>query len=131
MTGAFTLTAALFQRERTGRGQRIDMAMLDVAMILMSSHLTGYLRNGGHPKPHGNRHPHTTDERDTDHAREIAVLSEIMLSRTADEWEAFLQARHVPAARVRTMGEALADPQLQARGLDHRHAAAAGLQAAF
>ena len=149
-TGAFALSAALFQRERTGRGQRIDMAMLDVAMILMSSHLTGYLRNGVHPKPHGNRHPHATngafetkdglvmlgasnlrqqrrlwtvlerpdmikrtnDERDADHEREIAVLSEIMLTRTADEWEAFLQARHVPAARVRTMGEALADPQI-------------------
>ena len=51
MTGAFALSAALFQRERTGKGQRIDMAMLDVAMILMSSHLTGYLRNGVHPKP--------------------------------------------------------------------------------
>ena len=38
MTGAFALSAALFQRERTGTGQRIDMAMLDVAMILMSSH---------------------------------------------------------------------------------------------
>ena len=150
MTGAFALSAALFQRERTGRGQRIDMAMLDVAMILMSSHLTGYLRNGAHPKPHGNRHPHATngafetkdglvmlgasnlrqqrrlwtvlgrpdmikrtnDERDADHDREIAVLSEIMLTRTADEWEEFLQARHVPAARVRTMGEAIADPQL-------------------
>ena len=37
------------------------MAMLDVAMILMSSHLTGYLRNGVHPKPHGNRHPHATN----------------------------------------------------------------------
>src|ERR1700745_3529852 len=61
MTGAFALSAALFQRERTGRGQRIDMAMLDVAMILMSSHLTGYLRNGAHPKPHGNRHPHATN----------------------------------------------------------------------
>src|SRR6267142_4618435 len=61
MTGAFALSAALFQREKTGRGQRIDMAMLDVAMILMSSHVTGYLRNGVHPKPHGNRHPHATN----------------------------------------------------------------------
>src|SRR6201990_2762441 len=126
MTGAFALSAALYQRERTGRGQRIDMAMLDVAMILMASHLTGYLRNGAHPKPHGNRHPHATngafktkdgtlimlgasdirqqkrlwtllgrpemikknnDERDADHDREIAVLEEIMLTRTADEWE--------------------------------------------
>src|SRR5579859_5326072 len=61
MTGAFALAAALFQRQRTGKGQRIDMAMLDVAMILMSSHLTGYLRNGAHPKPHGNDNPHATN----------------------------------------------------------------------
>src|ERR1700751_4167694 len=60
MTGAFALAAALFQRERTGKGQRIDMAMLDVALTLMSTHLTGYLRNGVHPKPNGNRHPHAT-----------------------------------------------------------------------
>ena len=169
MTGAFALSAALFQREKTGKGQRIDMAMLDVAMILMSSHLTGYLRNGVHPKPHGNRHPHATngafqtkdgivmlgasnvrqqkrlwtlldrpdmikqtnDERDADHAREIAVLEEIMLTRTADEWEAFLQARHVPACRVRTMGEAVADPQILARGIIHKHDGATGVEGAF
>jgi crotonobetainyl-CoA:carnitine CoA-transferase CaiB-like acyl-CoA transferase len=169
MTGAFALSAALFQREKTGKGQRIDMAMLDVAMILMSSHLTGYLRNGAHPKPHGNRHPHATngafqakdgivmlgasnirqqkrlwtllgrpdmikntnDERDADHAREIAVLEEIMLTRTADEWEEFLQARHVPAARVRQMGEAVADPQIATRGILHRHEGATGVAGAF
>jgi crotonobetainyl-CoA:carnitine CoA-transferase CaiB-like acyl-CoA transferase len=170
MTGAFALSAALFQRERTGRGQRIDMAMLDVAMILMSSHLTGYLRNGAQPKPHGNRHPHATngafqtrdglvmlgasnlrqqkrlwtvlgraemikrtnDERDADHAREIAVLEEIMLTRTADEWEEFLQARHVPAARVRTMAETVADPQLESRRIIHRHVAGgAGIEGGF
>src|SRR5206468_4152016 len=148
---------------------RIDMAMLDVAMILMSSHVTGYLRNGVHPKPHGNRHPHATngafqtkdgivmlgasnlrqqarlwkllgrpemvkktnDERDADHAREIAALEEIMLTRTADEWEEFLQARHVPACRVRSMGEAVADPHLSMRGIIHRHDGASGVDGAF
>src|SRR5271167_1901652 len=53
--GAFALASALFQRERTGQGQHIDLAMVDVAMILMSSHLTGYLRNGAEPHPTGNR----------------------------------------------------------------------------
>jgi crotonobetainyl-CoA:carnitine CoA-transferase CaiB-like acyl-CoA transferase len=168
-TGAFALAAALFQRERTGRGQRIDMAMLDVAMVLMGSHVTGYLRNGVHPKPHGNRHNHATngayetkdglvmlgasnlrqqrrlwtvlgrpdmikrtnDERDEDHDREVAVLEEIMPTRTADEWEEFLQARHVPAARVRTMGEAIADPQIATRGIIHRHAKAPGMDGGF
>jgi crotonobetainyl-CoA:carnitine CoA-transferase CaiB-like acyl-CoA transferase len=168
-TGAFALSAALFQRERSGRGQRIDMAMLDVAMILMSSHLTGYLRNGTHPKPHGNRHAHatngayatkdgllmvgasnlrqqrrlwtvlerpdlikrTSDERELDHARETAVLAEILTARTADEWEEFFQARHIPAARVRTMGEAVADPQTASRGVIHRHAGAPGIEGGF
>src|ERR1700738_4848432 len=168
-TGAFALSAALFQRERSGRGQRIDMAMLDVAMILMSSHLTGYLRNGAHPKPHGNSHPHATnsayatksgmvmlgasnlrqqrrlwtvlgrpdmikrsnDERDADHPRETAVLTEILKTRTADEWEEFFQARHVPAARVRTMGEAVADPQIASRGVIHRHVSAPGIEGSF
>src|SRR6185312_1022048 len=169
MSGAFALSAALFQRERTGRGQRIDMAMLDVALMLMSSHLTGYLRNGAHPKPRGNRNPHATnsayaakdgivmlgasnlrqqrrlwtlrerpdmikrnnEERDAAFDNEAAALSEIMRTRTADEWEEFLQANHVPAARVRTMGEAAADPQLAARGIIHRHASAPGIDGAF
>jgi len=169
MTGAFALSAALFQRERTGRGQYIDMAMLDVAITLMSSHLTGYLRNGTHPKPNGNRHPHATnsayptrdgllmlgasnlrqqrrlwtvlerpdmikrtnDERDADRDREAAVLAELLKARSAAEWEEFLQSRHVPAARVRTMEEALADPQLASRGIIHRHEAGAGIEGGF
>ena len=53
--GAFALSAALFQRERTGKGQRIDMAMLGVAMMMHGIAMTGYLRNGVEPKPGGNR----------------------------------------------------------------------------
>jgi len=169
MTGAFALAAALFQRERSGKGQRIDMAMLDVAMTLMSSHLTGYLRNGVHPRPSGNRNPHATnsayqtkdglvmlgasnlrqqrrlwmllerpdlikktnEEREADHEREAAILREIMLTRTAVEWEELLQARHVPAARVRTMGEAVADPQLKFRSIVHYHADGNGFDGTF
>ena len=170
MSGAFALASALFQREKTGKGQRIDMAMLDVAMILMASHLTGYLRNGAHPKPHGNHHNHATngafatrdgtlvmlgasnvrqqtrlwtaigrpdmakksnDERDADHDREMKVLAEVMLTRTAEEWEEFLQARHVPACRVRTMGEAVADPQISSRGILHKHNGATGVDGCF
>ena len=37
---AFAISAALFQRERTGRGQYIDSSMLDVALMLMGSHVT-------------------------------------------------------------------------------------------
>jgi crotonobetainyl-CoA:carnitine CoA-transferase CaiB-like acyl-CoA transferase len=73
----------------------------------------------------------TNEERDADREREAATLREIMRTRTADEWEVFLQANHVPAARVRTMGEAVADPQLGSRGIIHRHAAGNGVDGAF
>jgi crotonobetainyl-CoA:carnitine CoA-transferase CaiB-like acyl-CoA transferase len=52
---AFAISSALFQRERTGRGQYIDSAMLDVSLMLMGSHITSYLRSGSEPKPKGNR----------------------------------------------------------------------------
>ncbi len=59
------------------------------------------------------------------------MLTEILKTRTADEWEKFLQARHIPAARVRTMGEAVADTQIASRGVIHRHASAPGIAGSF
>ena len=60
-TAAFAITSALLQRERNGgRGQFVDVSMLDVALILCSSHLTGFLWNGKHPEPKGNRFPFAT-----------------------------------------------------------------------
>jgi crotonobetainyl-CoA:carnitine CoA-transferase CaiB-like acyl-CoA transferase len=58
-------------------------------------------------------------QRHAERDKEAAVLREIMLTRTADEWEEFLQSRHVPASRVRQLSEALADPQVAARNLIH------------
>jgi len=168
-TGAFALASALFQRERTGHGQRIDLAMLDVAMILMGSHLTGYTRTGHHPKPNGNVNEQATascyptrdgllmlgasnmrqyrrfwrvlgrpeliqpDLEAREHARpaETKLIAELLMQRSADEWESFFQARHVPAARVRTMGEALEDPQLEGRRIRHRHTGATDVEGAF
>jgi crotonobetainyl-CoA:carnitine CoA-transferase CaiB-like acyl-CoA transferase len=73
----------------------------------------------------------TNEEREDDRDREAAVLTDILKTRTADEWENFFQARHVPAARVRTLAEAIRDPQFAARGVIHRHRSAAGVDGAF
>jgi crotonobetainyl-CoA:carnitine CoA-transferase CaiB-like acyl-CoA transferase len=73
----------------------------------------------------------TNDERDQDHDREATLLTEILAMRTAQEWEEFLQARHVPAARVRSMGEALADPHVATRRVVHRHDRADGIEGGF
>ena len=62
----------------------------------------------------------TNYERDDDHAREEKLLEEILLTKTADEWEEFFQSRHVPASRVRQLREAIADPHLATRGVLHR-----------
>ena len=59
---AFALSAALFQRERTGKGQYIDSAMFDVALILMGSHITNYMRTGKEPTPKGNRMEHASSQ---------------------------------------------------------------------
>ncbi|MEM9684981.1 MAG: CaiB/BaiF CoA-transferase family protein, partial [Pseudomonadota bacterium] len=60
-------------------------------------------------------------ERAATREEEAQALSEIFLTRTADEWEKDLQAHHIPAARVRSVDEAINDPQMATRGVHHRH----------
>ena len=73
----------------------------------------------------------TNEEREHDRDREAAVLESILSTRPADELEAFFQARHVPAARVRSLAEALRDQQFQARGVTHHHQSAPGVEGSF
>ncbi|MHB8918360.1 MAG: CaiB/BaiF CoA transferase family protein [Desulfocucumaceae bacterium] len=48
---------ALLVREKTGRGQQIDVAMLDCQVALLENHISRYLVAGEVPRPVGNRHP--------------------------------------------------------------------------
>ena len=54
---ACAISAALFQRTRTNKGQYIDVSMLDSALMLMASTVTATLTNGKPPTPHGNHNP--------------------------------------------------------------------------
>lgn len=49
--------AALFHRERTGEGQYIDMALLDVQVAMTANMSSNYLHSGQPPKRWGNAHP--------------------------------------------------------------------------
>ena len=51
---AFAIVAALYQRTHTGEGQYIDIAMLDAALMLMSSNLCHYREHGEIPPLSGN-----------------------------------------------------------------------------
>lgn len=60
MTGMYATSAvlaALMQRERTGQGQYIDLALLDVAVAMNANQAANYLVSGHSPQRTGNAHP--------------------------------------------------------------------------
>ena len=54
LAAAYAVSAALYQKRRTGKGQYIDLSMLDTNVILMASVVTAYMNTGATPKPAGN-----------------------------------------------------------------------------
>jgi crotonobetainyl-CoA:carnitine CoA-transferase CaiB-like acyl-CoA transferase len=168
-SGAFAIASALYHRNRTGLGQRIDLSMFDVSMILMGAQITSFTYGGHVPRPMGNSHFTATiacyetldgllmlaaanhrqqarlwrllgrpdmiktdeGERLANRQHETRFLTEIFLTRTADEWESHLQRNHVPAARVRPMTEALRDPQLEHRNVLYGFDGCDGVESPF
>jgi crotonobetainyl-CoA:carnitine CoA-transferase CaiB-like acyl-CoA transferase len=57
MYGAVSVLAALANREVTGNGDYIDLAMLDIQTAVLSNQAMNYLLSGRVPKRQGNRHP--------------------------------------------------------------------------
>jgi CoA:oxalate CoA-transferase len=61
--GLFTavgVNAALYHRERTGEGTKIDVAMLDCQVALLENAIARYVATGQVPGPLGSRHPSIT-----------------------------------------------------------------------
>ena len=163
LAAAYAVSAALFQRSRTGEGQYIDLSMLDTNLALMSSVVTQYVNTGTPPQPAGNdassRAPSSTTfetkegllaiatneehqvvgllrhlglaalvddprfapgEARRQHTAELrAAIQEKLRAQTALQWEAELNAKGVPAGRVRTIPETMAEAQVAARGFMH------------
>ena len=57
MFAAYGVAMALFARERTGRGQEVDLAMLDAVAALLTYQAGNYFASGNVPGRLGNRHP--------------------------------------------------------------------------
>jgi crotonobetainyl-CoA:carnitine CoA-transferase CaiB-like acyl-CoA transferase len=165
MMAAFAVASALFQRERTGAGQTIDLSMLDTALLLQSTQITGFTAAGIEPTRRGNKHNFASQnlydtregqimlaasnireqtrlfqalgyperahksyqQRAAGYKEEEEFLAGIMLEKTAQEWEDYLQSMHVPALRVRKLPEILDDPQLTTRTVLHQHPQIPGL----
>ena len=58
--GLFTaigINAALYDRQKTGKGMYIDVSMLDCQIAILENAIARYLSKGEIPKPMGSRHP--------------------------------------------------------------------------
>lgn len=63
IAGLFTsigVSMALYHREVTGEGQKIDVSMLDCQVAVLENAISRYFVNGVAPVPLGNRHPSIT-----------------------------------------------------------------------
>ena len=57
LNAAFAISAALFRRHLTGEGQRVDVSMLDTAVVMQAAQMSNYLVNDSLPELMGNRSP--------------------------------------------------------------------------
>jgi len=60
LTGLYAanaIQAALIHRQKTGEGQYIDMALLDVQVAALANQAMNYLASGNNPRRLGNAHP--------------------------------------------------------------------------
>ncbi len=57
MYASVSICAALRQREITGKGQAIDIGMLDTTVAMMANQALNYLASGENPPRLGNEHP--------------------------------------------------------------------------
>jgi crotonobetainyl-CoA:carnitine CoA-transferase CaiB-like acyl-CoA transferase len=55
--GVIAIEAALVERERTGRGKQIDMALFDAMAGVLANQAMNYLASGVAPRRMGNAHP--------------------------------------------------------------------------
>ena len=160
LTGLYAviaIQAALHQREVTGRGQHIDMALFDVMTGTLANQAMNYLVSGKVPHRLGNAHPNIAPYEafpvvdgwviiavgndaqflrlcdvldvpyekkwwsNADRVRDRVALSQAISAQTRD-WErdallADLEEQGIPAGPINTVAEALADPQIAARGM--------------
>src|SRR6185503_13789741 len=129
-------------RERTGRGQQVDLAMLDATVALLTYQAGNFFASGRVPARLGNRHPSIVpsvgndeqwrrfctiaelpdDARFTTNRQRVTGYDELrpfvadrLRAKPRQHWIERLTAAGVPCGSVRDFQELFADPQLAAR----------------
>ncbi|MGH8919567.1 MAG: CaiB/BaiF CoA transferase family protein, partial [Actinomycetes bacterium] len=160
MWAVIGILAALHSREVTGRGQWVDISLLDGQIAWLSYVAAGYFATGLTPGRYGSAHPTivpyqafaaadghimvavgndalwrrfapvvglgdlvddpryaTNPDRVRNRSDLLTVLDQVFATRGVDDWAKQLADAGVPAARINNVGEAVAHPQVQARGM--------------
>ena len=160
MFAAQGIAMALLARAKTGRGQHVDIGMLDSTAALLTYQAASYFATGASPTRLGNRHPTIVpyetfaaadgdlvlavgndelwrsfcnavglsalarDERFATNRDRVVnyeilkpLLDATLRTRSRAEWIALLNAEGVPCGSVRSVGDVLGDPQIEARGM--------------
>ena len=163
-TGVYATTAilaAVHQRAQTGRGQHIDMSLLDVAVAVTANQAMNYLTSGVAPGMMGNAHMNLTPYQVFDcadghiiiatgndgqyqrlchilglddmakapdflrNSNRIAnretltgLLTQATRQRCSADLLAACEAEGVPAGPINDLADVMADPQVQARGME-------------
>jgi succinate---hydroxymethylglutarate CoA-transferase len=161
------INAALYARHDTGKGQYIDLALFDTALVSLGNMGSYYLIGGEQPQRAGNAHfasvpnasfdtkngkiymavanqklfvdtckalghpewatdpRYSTIQQRVAHRAELTKLMEdVLKTDTKENWAEKL--RHLPAGPIRTMKEALDNPEVKRRGMlkTYRHSRA-------
>ena len=83
---AQAVLAALFQRERTGRGARIETSLLEVALSLQASNFTDYLTRGIEPRRTGNGQPNNAPAAELVETKDGTI---VLSAYAEDHWARF------------------------------------------
>ncbi len=139
MTGMYAavgVLAALARRTETGRGEYIDLAMLDVQAAILANQAMNWLISGNAPKRGGNRHPNIQPQDVfpcTDGFVALAVGNDGQFGRLAEilghpEW---IEDERFATNPARVRNHPLLDPMLRAEFASRsRHDLIAALDAA-
>jgi len=93
VAGLFATTAilaALLERERTGKGQYLDVSMLDCQVTMMENAFARYFATGKVPGPLGSRHPAAVPFQSF--ATQDGYIVVALISDQSDPWIRFCKA---------------------------------------
>ena len=163
-TGVFAcsaILAALEVRHQTGKGQHIDMALLDCGMAMLANQAIGYLNSlapyqnfptqdgqmllaigndgqfsrfahaAGQPEWAGDERFATTSARNIHRGELIPAMQAVTRTQTTAYWIQLLGDKAVPCGPINDVGLAFADDQVKARNIAVKQPTVGGEFAGF